>query len=112
MLKLTRRKKLLIVPRSNVPVTCWIICSGFKLAHVASSGMSEISICRSGPKGILFDLIGGDGPRGFAPSKKQSMGLIQTQGMSRSNVGFRAWAIELLEISREPGLKQMSSSRQ
>jgi len=74
--------------------------------------MSESNIFSSGPNGIFFNLIGGEGPRGLAPSKKQSIGLIQTQGTSRSNVGFKACAIELLEISREPGLKQISSRRQ
>lgn len=52
--------------------------------------------------------IGGFGPIGLDPSKKQSIGVIQMQGISFSSVGFIACAFESLSISNSPGLKQIS----
>lgn len=45
--------------------------------------------------------IGGVGPNGFEPSQKQSIGVIQMQGISRSKLGFSDQAMELLSKPRK-----------
>ena len=51
---------------------------------------------------------GGNGPSGLEPSQKQSIGVIQTQGMIWATISSMIWASTSLEVAGGGGLKQMS----